>query len=86
MSMGKHLVILPPLSRTFCSLLGMEFIKCQVLLRQSSEERAGKQSPNTLYENHARFSTATADFTEISGTSSAYIYLLPKIIWKSFLY
>ena len=27
MSMGKHLVVLQPLSRTSCSLLGMKFIK-----------------------------------------------------------
>ena len=62
MSKGKHLVVLPPLSRTSCSFLGMEFIKYQVLLRQSGEERAGKQGPNTLYQNRARFGTARPIF------------------------
>ena len=62
MSMGKHLVVLPPLSRTSCSLLGMKFVKYQVLLRQSGEERAGKQGLNTLYQNRAHFSTARPIF------------------------
>ena len=62
MSMGKHLVVLPPLSRTSCSLLGMKFVKYQVLLRQSVEERVGKQGPNTLYQNRARFGTAQPIF------------------------
>ena len=47
-----------PFSRTACSLLGINSNKFQVLLRQSGEERAGKQGSNTLYKNRARFVTA----------------------------
>ena len=81
--MGKHLVILPPLSRTFCSLLGMEFIKYQVLLRQSREERAGKQGPNTLYQNCARFGTARPIFLKFlvrHQHTSTYYYLFKELL------